>query len=178
MYLPPRTRSSLMLTFVLITTGCNPGESNSRGPSVSRVVQSTPQTPTSPPSPSPAPIQDMIISHAWKLSTRQFEAVGHKLKYDIKGEYPFVHASSYHQGIRFNREIRSKIAKQYRYAMRPKLNEFREQIRAFPKQDPLETAEFSYEILFASQEGLSIRFHDVIYSYGAAHPLEDYFSMN
>jgi len=62
--------------------------------------------------------------------------------------------------------------------MRPKLKEFREQIRAFPKQDPLETAEFSYEILFASQEGLSIRFHDVIYSYGAAHPLEDYFSMN
>jgi hypothetical protein len=120
----------------------------------------------------------MIIGRSGTLRTQQFEAVSHKLKYSIKGEYPFLNASPYQQAIRFNREIRRKIAKQYGYAMSPDSKEFREHVRVFPKEDPLETAEFSYEILFANQELLSIRFHDITYSYGAAHPLEDYFSLN
>lgn len=170
----------LILCIVLTTAGCNRAQDNSSLPTASPIAQSAPQTPTPTPtpSPSPTPIEKMIIGHGWTLRTKQFEAVSHKLKYSIKGEYPYLHASPYHRAIRFNREIRSKIAKQYGYAMTPDPKEFREHVRAFPKEDPLETAEFSYEILFANKGLLSIRFHDIIYSYGAAHPLEDYFSLN
>ena len=107
---------------------------------------------------------------------RKYKDVSHKLKYSIKGEYPRVDAAVRPAQI-FNREIRLKISRQYAYATRPNWSEFRDHVKVFPKEDPLETAEFNYEIMYANEDIVSVRFHDVTYSYGAAHPLESYFSI-
>jgi hypothetical protein len=108
---------------------------------------------------------------------REYKAVDHRLRYSITGEYPYVDARTRHARA-FKHEIALKIVQQYGYATRPDWQEFQERHKLSPKQDPLQTAEFSYEILFSDENLVSIRFHDMTYSYGAAHPLESYFSVN
>jgi len=153
--------------------GCNQNKTQSQLPSASPTA--TQCTPLPSPSPSPTPLQETSIGHK-NIKLRRYEAASHKLKYAITGEYPFINSRD-PKAIRFNRAIQTRISKQYAYATRPNRKDFYER-GAFSKDDPLETAEFGYEILFANEHLLSIRFHDITYSAGAAHPLENYFSLN
>lgn len=130
------------------------------------------------PSPSPTPEQEITFGSGWKLSSKSFEDVNHNLKYSIKGEYPQVHNSTDSRALKLNREIKRSIAKHNKDTIAPNPRDLSEHIQAFPGEDPLETAEFSYDIVLASDDLLSIRFSDETYSSGAAHPLMDFFTVN
>ncbi len=166
----------LVLALVLSSTTCNQVEnqSSTASPTPTRQIAIL-ATPSPTPPPSPTPIQDISIGR-WKIVPQKYKAVSHKLKYSITGEYPLIRSTD-PRAARFARAIQNKISKQYAYATHPNRKDFYER-GAFSKDDPLETAEFSYEILFANDELLSIRFSDMTYSAGAAHPLENYFSLN
>lgn len=168
---------SLIVLALAITADCTgirtrPAPSGSQQEQVAANILPTPT-----PSPSPAPIQEIELRGEAQIRMHKYKDVSRKLKYSIEGEYPYFIGQTAHARS-FNRQIRIKIAKQYTYATHPNIRDFREHVRLSPKQNPLETVEFSYEILCGNQNLLSIRFHDMTYSYGAAHPLESYFSIN
>lgn len=119
-----------------------------------------------------------MIGFGWKLTNKPFNKVDHKLKFSIEGEYPQIENSTDARALKFNLEIKSRIARQYRWMTVQDLEESRERIRAYPGEDPLDTAEFSYEVLLSTDDLLSIRFQDMTYSRGAAHSSEGFFTLN
>jgi hypothetical protein len=166
---------STLLTLMLASTTCNQVEKQSSTDSPAPTQQIVIATPSPTPPFSATPFQDISIGR-WKIAPHKYKAVSHKIRYAITGEYPLVRSAD-SRAVRLNRAIQNKISKQHAYATHPNCKDFYER-GAFSKDDPLETSDFNYEILFGNDEFLSIRFHDMTYSAGAAHPLEDYFSLN
>jgi hypothetical protein len=161
---------------IMSMLACTPVRDQNANATFASSPQATPQpTPSASSLPSSTALRRINVN-GWIVKPRQYRAVSHSLKYSITGEYPFIVSRDY-RAVRLNREINTRIARQYAYAMHPTRKDFYDR-GAFSNEDPLETAEFTYEILFARDGLLSIRFHDMTYSAGAAHPLENYFSLN
>ena len=144
--------------------------------STPQIVENTP--PPYRPAPYSTPANETVVGPGWTLRTKKFKEVSHRWKYSLEGQFPRIENTRDRRALKFNREIKRRIAKQYVGATQPNLKDFRDQVRAFPKEDPLETAEFDYEIMYSNDAVLSIRFHDITYSRGAAHPLESFFTLN
>src|SRR5258707_1187004 len=166
----------LSLVIVFGAAGCNRDERKNLAPSLSPAPSLASPAATATPSPTPSP--DRTIGHGWKLRSREFSAVSHKYRYKIEGDYPEISPSTDLRTRRINSEIKRRIAKQYRWAIVRNSQNLRDQIRLGRNEDPLNTAEFDYELLFENGDLLSIRFHDMNYSYPAAHSGEDYFSLS
>lgn len=114
----------------------------------------------------------------WSLKARSFNLENDKLRYSIQGQYPEIQPVTGERALTFNREIRLRIARQYRRFTAPNLEELRRRIRDMPEIPIFDTAEFDYEILFASERFLSIRFHDTTYSFPKVHDVEAFFTLN
>jgi hypothetical protein len=167
----------LLLVVLSSTVSCQKAQTNVPA-GENRLVEQTTTELVPVPSPTLPPKQEVTLDPGWELKPKEFEDVNRRLRYSLKGRYPVVSEATDARARRLNKEIRRSIAKRYSYMMTPDPKEFRDHVRAFPKEDILETAEVDYEVMESTKGFLSIRFYDTTYSLGAAHPLQGYFTVN
>ncbi|SRR6266496_616035 len=122
--------------------------------------------------------QEQTISFGMNLVRTPFKIENDRLRYSIGGQYPQIQAANDRRVLRFNREVRRTIARHYVRLTKPNLKELRKRIRDMSEIEILDTAEFDYEVLFQSEELLSIRFHDRNYSFPQVHDVSGYFTLN
>lgn len=130
------------------------------------------------PSPSSAPNLEATKDVGWEVVSREFNKVSRRFRFSITGKYPVIRLASNARARRLNQEIQRTIVARYRYMTAPNPKDLRDQIRAYPGEDILETAEFDYQLMGSAKSVLSIRFHETTYSRGSAHPLQGYFTVN
>src|SRR5882724_2195795 len=174
----PHTHGWWFIFLMFITASCQRPQNAGIAPSPTPIIQTTSQTLTQSPSPSLTPVEDRILGRGLKLESEKFRTVRRQVRYDIQGEYPRIIPITDRRARRFNNEVNRKIRKHYVYMTAPKRRWLRDLIQTIPEQNPLQTAEFSYQVLTTNKDFLSVRFQDINYTYPAAHPLEDFFTVN
>jgi hypothetical protein len=136
------------------------------------------QSPGQSPTLSTVPKQGAVFGNGWKLAPTKYKDVNHKWKYKIRGIYPQVINSHDPRALGFNQEVKRGIAEQFSYATAPDPKDFQISESLFLGEDPLEMADFDYEIMLATEELVSVKFNFEAYSRGAAHPVHGYFTVN
>jgi hypothetical protein len=133
-----------------------------------------------PPSPSPiitpTPEQEVTFGKGLKVVPRTVQLKNESRRYQIDIVYPKIDGSKSRGIVNLNRRIKDLITKQYQWPLIPPT---KEDLRHYEKWPGVfNSVDLDYEIVLATDELLSIYFDVYSYGIGAAHSVQQSFTVN
>ena len=170
-------KSSFVLVLSLSLLGC--GEHQANVTTLNTVPQSSEskiqnsQTPS--PVTTPTPVQEVTFGKGLKIVPRTVELKNESRRYEINVVYPQIEGSK-RPGIRkLNRQIRELVTERYQWPLFPS----REDLRYYEKWPGFfNTVNLDYDVVLATNDLLSIYFEVYSYGLGAAHSVQQSFTVN
>ncbi len=125
---------------------------------------------------SPTPELDLKFGQGLSIVHRDINLKSEKLRYEIHITYPQIEGSKNSRLSNLNRQIKRLVSDHYRWPLHPTA----EDLSYYREKHPevFNTIELSYEILFATDELLSIYFEGFSYGIGAGHSVQYSFTVN
>jgi hypothetical protein len=171
-------KSSFVVALSLSLLACD--QSNVQTASRNAAQQSSqskipnPQTPS--PVTTPTPEQEVVFGKGLKIVPRTIELKNEHRRYRIDVAYPQIEGSKSRGILKFNRRMKDLVTKQYQWPLIPPT---KEDLRHYEKWPGVfNSVDLDYEVVLATDELLSIYFEVYSYGIGAAHSVQQSFTVN
>jgi hypothetical protein len=170
-------KTSFLLVLSLSLLGC--GERQANVTTLNTVPQSSERkiqnSPTPSPVTTPTPVQEVIFGKGLKIVPRIIQLKNEKRRYEINVVYPQIEGSKRPGILKLNRQIRELVTERYQWPLFPS----REDLRYYEKWPGfLNTVDLNYDVVLANDDLLSIYFEVYSYGLGAAHSVQQSFTVN
>jgi hypothetical protein len=170
-------KSSFVLVLSLSLLGC--GERQANVTTLNTVPQSSERkiqnSPTPSPVTTPTPVLEVTFGKGLKIVPRTIELKNEKRRYEISVVYPQIEGSKRPGISKLNRQIREFVTERYQWPLFPS----REDLRYYEKWPGFfNTVDLDYDIVLANDDLLSIYFEVYSYGLGAAHSVQQSFTVN
>jgi hypothetical protein len=146
---------------------------NAAPPSSESKIQN-PQTPA--PVITPTPEQEVAFGKGLKIVPRTIELKNESRRYQIDVVYPQIEGSKSRGILKLNRRIKDLVIRQYQWPLIPPTKENRRHYEKWP--GVFNSVDLDYDVVLATDELLSIYFDVYSYGIGAAHSVQQSFTMN
>jgi len=133
-----------------------------------------PQTPS--PVITPSPEQEVAFGKGLKIVPRTIELKNENRRYRIDVAYPQIEGSKSRGILKLNRRIKELVTKQYQWPLIPPTKEDRRHYEKWP--GVFNSVDLDYDVVLATDELLSIYFEVYSYGIGAAHSVQQSFTVN
>jgi hypothetical protein len=173
-------KSSFVVALSLSLLACGPHQANVKTVSRNATQQSSeskiqkPQTPS--PVITPTPEQEVAFGKGLKIVPRTIELKNESRRYRIDVVYPQIEGSKSRGILKLNRRITDLVAKQYQWPLIPPTKEDRRHYDKWP--GVYNSVDVDYDVVLATDDLLSIYFDVYSYGIGAAHSVQQSFTVN
>jgi hypothetical protein len=175
-----RNKSSFVIALSLSLLACGQHQATvqtvsqnaAQQPSESKLQN--PQTPS--PVISPTPEQEVAFGKGLKIVPRTIELKNESRRYQIDVVYPQIEGSKSRGILKLNRRIKDLVTKQYQWPLIPPT---KEDLRHYEKWPGVfNSVDLDSDVVLATDELLSIYFDVYGYGIGAAHSVQQSFTVN
>lgn len=173
-------KSSFVVALSLSLLACDQHQGNVRTvPRNSAQHSSEPKTQSlQNPSPVITPTPDLKVAFGkgLKIVPKTVEMENQRRRYKIYVVYPHIEGSKSVGILKLNRRIKDLVTKQYQWSLVPPT---REDLRHYEKWPGVfNSVDLTYDVVLATDQLLSIYFEVYSYGIGAAHSVQQSFSVN
>ena len=136
-----------------------------------REIQATPKAEVT-----PTPTTELTLPNGVKIIPKSIEMSDEHRRYKVDVMYPQIQNSGDRELMALNRAIESMVKKRYQWPLVPPT---KEDLRHYAKWPGVyNSVDMNYDILLASPMLLSLYFETYSYGIGAAHSVEESFTLN
>ena len=173
-------KSSFVIAFSLSLLACGGHQTNVQLVSQNAVQQPRESQTPSPQIPSPvitpSPEQEITLAKGLRIVPKTIELENQRRRYKISVVYPHIEGSKSAGILKLNRRIKDLVTKQYQWPLIPPT---KEELRHYEKWPGVfNSVDLDYEVVLATAELLSIYFDVYSYGIGAAHSVQQSFTVN
>lgn len=129
-----------------------------------------------PPAPTPTPETVVSLEKGLSIVPKQITLEDQKLRYTVDLTYPEVQGSKDPRIRHLNREIRRHVSEPYYWMLSPSPKDLRYYHKMHP--EALNSVDSTYEVILATNEFVSIYIDIYSYGIGAAHSVQQSFTVN
>ena len=174
------TKFSFVVSLSLSMLACGQHQSNVQTVSRNAAQQSSESKKQNPPNLSPiitpTPEQEVTFGKGLKIVPRTVELKNESRRYQIDIVYPQIEGSKSRGILKLNRRMKDLVAKQYQWPLIPPTEEDLRHYEKWP--GVFNSVDLDYEVVLATDELLSIYFEAYSYGIGAAHSVQQSFTVN
>ena len=167
----------IVLALSLLLVACGRDQANVLAVSQNAVQQpgriQSPETPLAVITPTPE--QEVSLGEELKIVPVSIAKKNESRRYQIDVVYPQIEGSKNPGILRLNRRIKDLVAKQYQWLIQP-TKEDRRHYEKWP--GVFNSVDLHYEVVLATDHLLSIYFEEYSYGIGAAHSVQQSFTVN
>lgn len=173
-------KSSFLLALSLSLLGCGEHQANVQAISGNAIQQSNQSTIENPQNPSPritpTPELEVALGKGLKIVPKIVELENQRRRYKINVVYPLIEGRKSLGILRLNRRITDLVTKQYQWPLIPPT---KEDLRHYEKWPGVfNSVDLTYDVVLATDQLLSIYFEVYSYGIGAAHSVQQSFTVN
>ena len=173
-------KSSFALVFILSLLGCGEHQANVQTVSQNEVQQSTERKTQTPQNPSPVitptPELEIAFGKGLKIIPKTVELENQRRRYKIYLVYPHIEGSKSVGILKLNHRIKDLVTKQCQWPLIPPT---KEDLRHYEKWPGVfNSVDLTYDVVLATDQLLSIYFEVYSYGIGAAHSVQQSFTVN
>ncbi|HEX6187715.1 MAG TPA: hypothetical protein VFZ40_06525 [Pyrinomonadaceae bacterium] len=169
--------SSLVLFVGLLLAACSRPQTPQ--PSVAVIDHPTPTTsPASIPTPGPSPIPnpEMSLANGLKIVPKTITLKNERRRYEINVTFPQIAGTKDPVFLNLNHRIRNLVANQYSWPLAPPT---KDDLRYYQKWPGVyNSVDLDYYVVLATNRFLSMYFEVYSYGIGAAHSVQESFTIN
>ena len=179
-----KTVSLIKLSFVVALSislqACGQHQANVQTVSRNAAQQSSESKTQNPQNPSPiitpTPEKEVTFGKGLKIVPQTVELKNESRRYQIDIVYPQIYGSKSRGILKLNRRMNDLVTKQYEWSLFPPTKEDLRHYKKWP--GVLNWVDLDYEVVLATNELLSIYFEVYSYGIGAAHSVQQSFTVN
>jgi len=157
-----------------------PSKADIQNASRNAAEQARDSKPSNPPTPSPviapAPEHEVSLGKGLKIIPKTIELEDERRRYKIYVVYPQIEGSKDRGILNLNRRIKGLVTEQYQWPLIPPTKEALRHYEKWP--GVFNSVDLDYEVVLATDEFLSIYFEVYSYGIGAAHSVQQSFTVN
>jgi hypothetical protein len=172
-------KSSLGLVFLFVLFACGhrqPVASPEVRATNSQTLNQNAPKPTLPPEAEPTPEVEMTLADGLKLVPKNITLENEPRRYKIDVTYPQVEGTKQSGFVVLNKRIKSLVMKQYAWPLIPPT---KEDLRHYEKWPGVyNSVDLDYDVVLSTDKTLSIYFDVYSYGIGAAHQVQQSFTVN